>query len=73
MHAYGKTNNTVHSGYASYSRGTEIAEVKGLWLTKDPKLVSKHPDDSNSSSQNPRGLIMLSFYSSLPLCHDRML
>ena len=46
----GKTNNTVHPGYASYSRGTETAKVEGLWLSKDQTLVSKHPDDSNSSS-----------------------
>ena len=32
----GKTNNTVHPGYASYSRGTETAEVEGLWLGVDP-------------------------------------
>ena len=31
-----KTNNTVHYGYASYSRGTESAKVEGLWLAKDP-------------------------------------
>ena len=36
MHAYGEINNTVHSGYAFYLRGTETAEVEGLWLTKDP-------------------------------------
>ena len=24
-----KTNDTVHSGYASYLRGTETAEVEG--------------------------------------------
>ena len=46
----GKTNNTVHPGYASYLRGTETAEVEGLWLVKTLTLVSKHPDDSNSSS-----------------------
>ena len=44
-----KTNNTVHPGYASYSRGTETAEVEGLWLSENLTLVSKHPDDSNSS------------------------
>ena len=48
MHAYGKTNNTVHSGYASYSRGTETAKVEGLWLAKTQTLVLKQPDDSNS-------------------------
>ena len=51
MYAYGKTNNTVHSGYASYSRGTETAEVEGLCLLKTQTLVSKHPDDSNSSPE----------------------
>ena len=30
-----KTSNTVHPGYASYSRGIETAEVEGLWLGKD--------------------------------------
>ena len=50
MHAYGKTNNTVHSGYAFYLRGTETAEVEGLCLVKTQMLVLKHPDDSNSSS-----------------------
>ena len=37
MHAYLKTNNTVHSGYVSYSRGTETAKPEGLLLAKDPK------------------------------------
>ena len=32
----GKTNNTLHLGYASYSRVTETAEVEDLWLSKDP-------------------------------------
>ena len=49
----GKTNNTVHSGYASYWRVIETAEVKGLWLSEDPNACVKHPDDSNSSSQSP--------------------
>ena len=49
-----KTNNTVHPGYASYLRGTKTAEVEGLWLLKTLTLVSKHPDDSNSSSQSPQ-------------------
>ena len=43
MHAYGKTNSTVHSGYASYSRGTETAEGEGLWLVKDPNACVKTP------------------------------
>ena len=53
MHAYGKINNTVHSGYASYSRGTETAEVEGPWLARDPNTVSKHPDDSNNNGSSP--------------------
>ena len=39
MHAYQQTNNTVYSGYASYSRGTKTAEVEGLWLVKRPKCL----------------------------------
>ena len=35
-----KTNNTVHLGYASYLRGTETAEVEGLWHCKDPKACA---------------------------------
>ena len=35
-----KTNNTVHPEYASYSRGTETAEVEGLWLGKDPNTCA---------------------------------
>ena len=62
MHAYGKINITVHSGYASYMRGTKTAEVEGLWLTRDPNAVSKHPDNSDSSGSPPPGLVMLSFY-----------
>ena len=31
-----KTSNTVHLGNASYMRGTETAEVEGLWLSKRP-------------------------------------
>ena len=41
---------TVHSGYASYARGTETAEVESLWPSKDPNTCPKHPDNSNSSS-----------------------
>ena len=33
--------NTVHSGYVSYSRGTETSEVEGLWLVKDPNTSVK--------------------------------
>ena len=36
-------SNTVHPGYASYSRGTETAEVEGLWLSKDPNTCAKTP------------------------------
>ena len=48
-----KTSNTVHPGYASYVRGTETAEVEGLWPGKDPNACPQHPDDSSSSSQTP--------------------
>ena len=34
------TNNTVLLGYASYLRGTETAEVGGLWLCRDPKTCA---------------------------------
>ena len=43
MHAYGETNNSVHSGYASYSRGTKTAEMEGLWLVKDPNACIETP------------------------------
>ena len=43
MHAYGKNNNTVHSGYASYWRDTKTAEVEGLWLIEDPNACVKTP------------------------------
>ena len=39
----GKTNKTVHPGYASYSRDTETAKVEGLWLSKDPNTCVKTP------------------------------
>ena len=32
--------NTVHSGYASYLRGTMTTKVEGLWLCKDPKACA---------------------------------
>ena len=35
-----KTNNTALPGYASYLRGTERAEVEGLWLCKDPNTCA---------------------------------
>ena len=38
-----KTNNTVHSGYASYSRGIKTAKVEGLWLAKDSNACVKAP------------------------------
>ena len=46
----GKTNNTVHPGYASYLRGTKKAKVEGLWLSKDPNACVKTPSNSNSQS-----------------------
>ena len=39
----GKTNNTVHPGYASYLRGTETVEVEGLCLSKDPNACVETP------------------------------
>ena len=39
----GKTNNTVHPGYASYLRGTETAKIEGLWFSKDPNACVKTP------------------------------
>ena len=39
----GKTNNTVHSGYASYWRGTKTAKVEGLWLSVDPNACVETP------------------------------
>ena len=38
----GKTNNSIHPRYASYSRGTETAKVEGLWLSEDPKACVKN-------------------------------
>ena len=38
-----KTNNTVHPRYAFYSRGSETAEVEGLWLSKDPNTCVETP------------------------------
>ena len=39
----GKTNTTVHPGYASYLRGTETAEVEDLWLSRDPNTCVETP------------------------------
>ena len=39
----GRTNNTVHPGYASYSRDTETARVEGWWHSKDPKTCVETP------------------------------
>ena len=58
MHAYGKTNNTLNSGYASYLRGTETAKVEGMWLVKDQTLASKHPDESNNSPRLSHALLL---------------
>ena len=38
-----KTSNTVHPGYASYSRGTETAEIEGLWLCENPNTCAETP------------------------------
>ena len=38
-----KTNNTVHPGYASYSRDTETAKVEGLWISRGPNTCAKTP------------------------------
>ena len=35
-----KTSNTECLDNASYMRGTETAEVEGLWLWKDPKVCA---------------------------------
>ena len=59
MHAYSQTNDTVHPGYVSYSRGTETAEVEGLWLVKDPNTSVETPRQQQQSS--PEGSVMLSF------------
>ena len=67
-----KTSNTVHPGYASYMRGTETAEVEGLWPGKDPYTCPKHPDDSSSSSQTLRAQLCSPIYSSLPFTHKRL-
>ena len=64
MHAYGKTNNTVHPGYASYLRGTETAKVEGLWLSKDPNTCQN--TQMTVIAAAPR-LGHALFYSSLPL------
>ena len=56
-----KTNNTDHSGYASYSRGTKTAEVEGLCFVETLKLVPEHAADSNSSSQTPRAQLCSPF------------
>ena len=39
----GKTNNTLHPGYASYLRGTETAKVEGLCLSRDPNACDETP------------------------------
>ena len=39
----GEINKTVHSGYASYLRGTETAKVEGLWLSQDPNACVETP------------------------------
>ena len=68
MNAYGKTNNPVHPGYASYSRGTKTAEEEGLWLSKDPITCW------NTQMTVIAAALRLShalFYSSLPLSHER--
>ena len=38
-----KTNNTTLLGYASYLRGTETAEVEGLWPCRGPKTCACTP------------------------------
>ena len=43
MRKYQITNDTVHSGYVSYLRGTKTAEVEGLWLVKNPNACVKTP------------------------------
>ena len=35
-----KTSSTVHSGDASYLRGTKTAKVEGLWPGKDPNACA---------------------------------
>ena len=54
MHAYGKRNNTVHPGYASYLRGTETAEVEGLWLSKDPNACQNTQITVIAAAKPPR-------------------
>ena len=39
----GKTNNTVHPGYASYLGGTKTAKVESLWFSRDPNTCVKTP------------------------------
>ena len=61
-----KTNNTVHPGYASYSRGTETAEVEDLWLSKDPKAWCQNTQMTvTAAAINPRlGYALLLYFPS---------
>ena len=63
-----KTNNTVHPGYASYSRGTETANIEGLWLGKDPNTCAETPRQQLKQQPNSPSLVALPFYSSLLYC-----
>ena len=60
-----KQNNTVLPGYASYLRGTETAEVEGVWLSKDPNTC---PNTQMTVIAAAPRLGHALFYSSLPLC-----
>ena len=46
-----KTSNIECLDNASYTRGTETAEVECLWLRKDPKCVPKYPDDNTAAAK----------------------
>ena len=45
----------MHSGYASSLRGTDTAEVEGLWLVNKPKhFVPEYPGDSTAAAVAPK-------------------
>ena len=66
-----KISNTVVPINASYTRGTEIAEVEGLWLSRRPSSVFLNNQTTIPLQPNSPVWLHFLFYISLPFMHER--
>ena len=66
-----KASNNVHLINASYSRGTETAEVECLWFSEDLKVCVQNTQTAVLAAGKLLSQLHFPFYSSLPFMHER--